>query len=246
MSETERRAAIRPGEAIKRGAWAIRDWAYAARWQLQSLGPTTADDYRSGIRQPIIVVPGVYETWHFMRPLMEALHDRGHPIYVVTELGHNLHDVPDSADVVMDVVEREGLDKVLLLTHSKGGLIGKYAMAHRDPHRRIERMVAIASPFAGSSYARFAPVHHLRVFRAADPVLAALAREADANSRITSVYGEFDTMIPGGSELAGATNVKLPTHGHFSILGDPRTRAAVLRVIEGADAAARDAEGGLG
>lgn len=246
MSGTERRAAIRPGEAIKRGAWAIRDWAYAARWQLQSLGPTTADDYRSGIRQPIIVVPGVYETWHFMRPLMDALHDRGHPIYVVTELGHNLHDVPDSAEVVMAVVEREGLDKVLLLTHSKGGLIGKYAMAHRDPHRRIERMVAIASPFAGSSYARFAPVHHLRVFRAADPVLAALAREADANSRITSVYGEFDTMIPGGSELAGATNVKLPTHGHFSILGDPRTREAVLRVVEGADAAARDAEGGLG
>ena len=230
MTETDVQA---PPSLPRRATWAAIDWLYAAAWQVRSLGPTTAANYRSGTRQPVVALPGVYETWQFMRPLMDALHERGHPIYVVTQLGHNLRTVPESARVTMDVIEREGLHDVLVLAHSKGGLIGKYAMAHLDPDGRIDRMVAIATPFGGSSYARFAPVRHLRAFRATDPVLAALIREVDANRRITSIYGVFDTMIPSGSELPGARNVRLPVGGHFHILGDPRAREVVLETAAG-------------
>ncbi|ROQ04683.1 hypothetical protein EDF42_3597 [Curtobacterium sp. PhB172] len=213
---------------VRRARWAALDWWYAISWQVRSLGPTTADDYRTGDGQPVVVIPGVYETWHFMRPLMDALHDRGHPVHVLPVLRHNLRPVPDSARDVFAYLEEHDLRNVLVLAHSKGGLIGKYAMTQLDDHGRIDRMVAVSTPFAGSGYARLAPVRHLRVFRAADPVLAGLARELDANARITSVYGVFDTLIPEGSELSGATNVRLPVGGHFRILGDARTRAAVL------------------
>lgn len=222
----------------RRAWWAALDWWYAARWQVRSLGPTTADDYRSGDGQPVVVIPGVYETWHFMRPLMDALHDRGHPVHVLPVLRHNLRPVPESAREVLAYLEENDLRNVLLVTHSKGGLIGKYAMTRLDDHARIDRMVAVSTPFGGSAYARLAPVRHLRAFRAADPVLAALSRELDANARITSVYGVFDTLIPGGSALAGATNVRVPVGGHFRILGDVRTREAVL--------AAADPTGGAG
>jgi len=217
---------------VRRAWWAALDWGYAARWQVRSLGPTTADDYRTGAGQPVVVVPGVYETWHFMRPLMDALHDRGHPVHVLPVLRHNLRPVPDSAREVIATLEEQDLRNVLVLAHSKGGLIGKYAMTQLDQHERIDRMVAVSTPFAGSVYARLAPVPHLRAFRAADPVLAGLARELDANARITSVYGVFDTLIPEGSELQGATNVRLPVGGHFRILGDARTRSAVLAAAD--------------
>lgn len=216
----------------RRASWAALDWGYAARWQVRSLGPTTADDYLTGDGQPVVVIPGVYETWHFMRPLMDALHDRGHPVHVLPVLRHNLRPVPASARDVVAYLERQDLRDVLVLAHSKGGLIGKYAMTHLDDHERIDRMVAVSTPFAGSVYARLAPVPHLRAFRAADPVIAGLARELDANARITSVYGVFDTLIPGGSELQGATNVRLPVGGHFRILGDARTRSAVLAAAD--------------
>lgn len=217
---------------VRRATWAALDWWYAITWQVRSLGPTTADDYRTGDGQPVVVIPGVYETWHFMRPLMDALHDRGHPVHVLPVLRHNLRPVPASARDVVAYLERWDLRNVLVLAHSKGGLIGKYAMTQLDDHGRIDRMVAVSTPFAGSGYARLAPVRHLRVFRAADPVLAGLARELDANGRITSVYGVFDTLIPEGSELSGATNVRLPVGGHFRILGDARTRAAVLSAAD--------------
>jgi pimeloyl-ACP methyl ester carboxylesterase len=224
-------AARRRVPLVHSAAWLAGDWLYATAWQLRSLGPTTADDYRSGTRQPVVVLPGVYETWHFMRPLMDALHERGHPIYVVTQLGHNLANVPDSARLAMEVIEHESLDNVLLLAHSKGGLIGKYAMTQLDAGRRIDRMVAIATPFTGSAYARFMPVRHLRAFRATDPVLTALLRDVGVNRRITSIYGVFDEMVPAGSELPGARNIRLQIVGHFRILGDPVTREIVLDAV---------------
>ncbi|MGU3409530.1 esterase/lipase family protein [Microbacterium sp. M1A1_1b] len=213
---------------VRRAWWAALDWVYAAVWQVRSLGPTTPDDYLTGDGAPVVVVPGVYETWHFMRPLMDALHDEGHPVHVLASLRHNLRPVPVSAAEVMASIDELDLHDVLLVTHSKGGLIGKYAMTELDPDGRIDRMVAVSTPFGGSRYADLAPVAHLRVFRATDPVLSALAQERDVNARITSVYGVFDTLIPGGSELVGAANVRLPLGGHFRILGDARTRAAVL------------------
>ncbi len=217
---------------LRRGWWAVLDWWYAAVWQVRSLGPTTADDYRSGDRQAVVVIPGVYETWHFMRPLMDALHDRGHPVHVLPVLRHNVRPVPDAAREVLRYLEEHDLRGVLLVAHSKGGLIGKYAMTRLDDHGRIDRMVAVSTPFGGSGYARLAPVRHLRAFRAADPVLSGLARELDVNTRITSVYGVFDTLIPEGSALVGATNVRLPVGGHFRILADRRTRAAVLAAAD--------------
>ncbi len=217
---------------VRRAWWAALDWWYAVRWQVRSAGPTTVEDYRSGDGRPVVVVPGVYETWHFMRPLMDALHDAGHPVHVVPVLRHNIRPVPESARQVLAVLAERDLHDVLVVAHSKGGLIGKYAMTLPEG-ARIGGMVAVSTPFGGSLYARLAPVRHLRVFRAADPVLAALGRELDVNARITSVYGVFDTLIPEGSALAGATNVRVPVGGHFRILGAQQTREAVLAAAAG-------------
>jgi len=221
-----------PGR-VRAVTWWLADWWYATVWQVRSLGPTTADDYRSGDREPVVVVPGIYETWHFLRPLMEALHDRGHPVYVVTALRHNQRPVVDGARTVMEIVESEDLRDVVVLAHSKGGLIGKYAMTHLDADGRLDRMIAISSPFGGSVLARFGLLPSLRAFRATDPTLAGLIREVAANSRITSIYGVVDTLIPNGSELVGATNVQLPVGGHFRILGDRATRSAVVVAVDG-------------
>ncbi|MFZ7089221.1 esterase/lipase family protein [Curtobacterium sp. RRHDQ10] len=217
---------------LRTAVWWVADWVYAGVWQVRSLGPTTADDYRSGDRQPIVVLPGIYETWHFLRPLMDALHEHGHPVYVVTDLQHNLRPVAESAAIVMRRIAEEGLGDALLLAHSKGGLIGKYAMTRLDPDGRIDRMVAIATPFGGSAYARFGPTPALRAFSVHDPTLSALAADVAVNARITSVFGVFDTMIPDGSELAGARNVRLEVGGHFRILSDPRTYRAVLDAVD--------------
>ena len=221
-----------PGQ--KAWAW-IRDYAYAFRY----LAPAALDRhdpgaYRSGdgSKAPVLVLPGVYETWQFLRPLIERLHGEGHPVHVVTTLRHNAAPVPASADLVAAYLTEHDLHEVTILAHSKGGLIGKYVMLLRDPAARVSRMVAVATPFGGSIYARYIPLPSIRIFSPRDATTVLLGADREVNARITSIFGEFDPHIPGGSALLGARNVRLDGEGgHFRLLGTARLLAEVDQAL---------------
>lgn len=59
--------------------------------------------------------------------------------------------------------------------------------------------------------------------------LLKLSANLSVNAKIISIYSSFDPHIPGGCDLAGATNIKLPTLGHFRLLSDVRLHHAVLK-----------------
>lgn len=179
-----------------------------------------------------MIIPGVYETWRFMQPLISALHERGHPVYVVDDLRHNRRPVADAARVIEAYLDAQRLRDVVLVAHSKGGLAGKLVMSG-DGAGRIRGMVAVATPFGGSRYARLFVIPSIRSFSPSDPGILSLARNVTVNERIVSIYGCFDPHIPESSELSGAKkNVRLDTGGHFRVLADPRVIAEVVALAE--------------
>jgi pimeloyl-ACP methyl ester carboxylesterase len=125
-------------------------------------------------------------------------------------------------------LEERGLRNVTIVAHSKGGLIGKYALDHLNSRHRLERLIAIAAPFSGSPYARWFINRAVRDFAPTTAIIRELQSATTHNHRITSIYGTFDPHIPGRSALAGATNLELPVKGHFRLLADPLVIQAVL------------------
>ncbi|TNB70453.1 alpha/beta hydrolase [Arthrobacter sp. BB-1] len=217
---------------LQKGAWWLQDYLYAAGWQVRGmLSRVQPGSFHQGHRRPVLIIPGVYENWQFMMPLIQAIHDAGHPVHVVTVLQRNQLDVPVAARMVAQHLEEAGLRDAAIVAHSKGGLIGKYAMLMLDPEQRIDRMVTVCTPFSGSRYARYMLLPSLRIFSPRHPLTLELAREEAINSRITSIYGPFDPHIPEGSVLPGATNIELPTAGHFRILGDPETARIIVEQL---------------
>lgn len=204
------------------GAWA-GDYAYAiaaqARGALDRADPTV---FRTGHLTPVVVLPGIYESWHFMRPLIAALHDRGHPVHVVDALRRNGRPITESAVAVVEYLREQDVRGAVILAHSKGGLIGKQAMISGATPAHVTAMLAVATPFAGSRYARYFVNSALRGFSPQDATIRALLLETAIDARIVSVYGRFDPHIPGGSALPGGRNVVLDTMGHFRVLEDPR------------------------
>ena len=93
-------------------------------------------------------------------------------------------------------------------------------------------MIAIATPFAGSSMSQIGPTPAMRAFQPDDPVIAALVAESAVDSRITSIFPSFDPHIPEGSRLEGGRNIELPVSGHFRILFDPTLPDLVVREVE--------------
>ncbi|TFC00526.1 alpha/beta hydrolase [Cryobacterium mannosilyticum] len=224
---------------LREARWWLLDYAYAVTGQTRAfLSRARPTDFRSGARAPIVIIPGVYESWRFMRPLIQTLHDHGHPVHVVPALGRNRRSLAEAAATVAAHLERENLTGVIIVAHSKGGLIGKRLMTTDDPEHRVTGMVAISAPFAGSRYARYWVVPSIRAFAPANVALHGLGLDHRVNHRITSIYGVFDPHIPEGSELAGARNIRLSIGGHFRILGDPTTARAVLDAVTDAAAPA--------
>lgn len=218
---------------MRKAVWWARDYAYAVVWQLRALvDRSDPREFESGEATPLVVIPGVYETWRFLHPLIAELHERGHPVHVIGPLRWNNRPVPDAAALVADYLETRALSGVVLVAHSKGGLVGKYAMSLGSAAARIDAMLAVAAPFGGSRYARYLPARSLRIFRPKDATIVRLAAEAAVNARIVSVYGRFDPHIPGGSALAGAKNVELDTGGHFRVLAHPRVLAELAALAE--------------
>ncbi|MFN3865959.1 MAG: esterase/lipase family protein [Demequina sp.] len=206
-------------DTLRFGAWWARDYTYAVAWQARAFfNRVDPDSFLTGDGTPIVVLPGIWETWKFMQPLIARLHEQGHPVHVVADLRRNHRPVPEMAGQVASYLVAKDLDDVIVVAHSKGGLAGKLAMVG-PAGGRIRGMLAIATPFGGSRYARVMPMRALREFSARNPSIASLALDTTVNAKIVSVYARFDPHIPGGSELPGATNVQLDTGGHFRILG---------------------------
>ncbi|MGC4173951.1 MAG: alpha/beta hydrolase [Demequina sp.] len=211
--------------------WWVADYAFVAAWQVRAaFNASDPWTFQSGAKAPVVVLPGVYESWKFLEPLVAKLHSQGHPVHVMPKLKMNLRHVPESAAIVTRHLELHDLHGVIIVAHSKGGLIGKQVMVQPEGIRRVKGMVAIATPFGGSMYARYMLARSLRIFSPHDETIRALAQDEQVNSRIVSIYGSFDPHIPARSALHGARNVELTTGGHFRILARPEVLEEVERL----------------
>ncbi|KQM82114.1 hypothetical protein [Agromyces sp. Leaf222] len=256
MSTTSRRHSL-----LTMVKWTLLDEMYAGWRQLALLGGNRRSrKWRSGDEAlpEVVLLPGVYEHWTFLRPLGNALNAAGHRVRVVRGLSMNRLPIAATAARAVAALAAEPTPRAgrVLVAHSKGGLVGKHVLMDqaagaassaspgrtdaaagtldpgappaRVPDVGVLGVVAICTPFAGSRYARMFVNRTMRALRPDDETIVLLGGAASVNARIVSVFGVFDPHVPEGSVLAGATNVQVDTAGHFMILRTPEAAAAVL------------------
>mgnify|MGYP003451388791 FL=1 len=224
-------ARLTPTELLRRGVGWVDDYRHILGIQLKArLHPDPPPAFAEGDGVPILVLPGIYEPWHSLERIARDLNRRGHPIIVVPELGLNVAELRASARTVAQALRATGSGHLIVLAHSKGGLIGK-ALMLGPLRKRILGLVAIATPFGGSKHARWFPDPTVRMLSDQAPHLESLHARAEVNARIYSVYASFDPHIPGGCELAGAHNIEVDVVGHFRLVEHPRVRRAAIESV---------------
>jgi len=218
--------------AVKRARYWARDYVYVTGRQLR--GPFERDvpaAFPEGDGAPVVLLAGVLEPWTLLLPAAERLNAAGHPVHVVPELAYNLSSLDAAAQLALNAVAGRDLREVILVAHSKGGLVGKRMLA-LDDDGRLRGLIAIATPFNGARLARLVPSRTIRALSPEDPAIQALAARTDLDHRITSIHPSFDPHIPEGSHLDGGTNVQVAAIGHFRILKDPEVLDAVADAAE--------------
>ncbi|MCR4325982.1 MAG: alpha/beta hydrolase [Patescibacteria group bacterium] len=225
-----------PGE--KTWAWLKEIWRLLTKYAYAALY-RHPPAYYLGLAQdgkaPLVLLPGLTNGWSTMKYLADKLARRGHPVYIIGELGSNMQAVSSASHIAHSFIERHDLRGVILVAHSKGGLVGKYYLMHENANERVRGMVAIAAPFGGSRPARALPLEVFKELSQDSPLLRELAESVQVNSRIVSIYPAYDThaLIPDGSRLEGALgNVEIQTGGHNALLFDGRVVRETIHAIE--------------
>ena len=225
---------MKPSVVQKVRGWVL-DYCYLAYWMARGLFSRTTPAQLLhppiGSGAPVLLIPGVYENWRFMQPIAAHLYRAGHPVYVLDKLGYNTGSVEAMAKIVSECLESLQLREVVVIAHSKGGLIAKHALANPDTIQRVRHVIAINTPFSGSRYANLFLMPSVRMFMPTGVMITQLALNSAINSHISSLYSVFDPHIPETSHLEGAENIVLPAIGHFRPIGDPRTLETIDRIL---------------
>lgn len=184
---------------------------------------------------PVIILPGIFGRWAFLKPMADHISLLGHPVYIVPKLGNNIGDIPSSAKKVREVIEENNLSNVIIVAHSKGGLIGKYLLLHENADKRANGLIAVATPFHGSSIGKFIPHYSIQELGSDSDIIHYLENHSEINKKIVSIIPSYDNHVwhSKGSYLEGAMqNIKVNIAGHHRVLKDKEVWNKVIEWVE--------------
>lgn len=234
--------APRPSVAHLWRAWrqevwlALRVFAWQQPFRWRNL-PDTASHACTG-PQAVVLVHGFVCNRGFWLPWLDQLRRRSIP-YVTVSLEPVFGSIDDYVGQIEAAVQRAEKHSDLppvLVGHSMGGLAIRAWLVSNGGHARIDRVVTIGSPHAGTWLARWSRVQNGRQMCPGGDWLRALAQRESAwrpertYEMFTCWYSNTDNIVfpVSAATLRGADNRLLPGAPHVGLAFEPEVLADVL------------------
>lgn len=235
--------AVIAGSAVE-AAWLA---AHAATWPLGLLGERsrrTAPTYRvehlppvqrglvvsdvEAAGTPILLVHGIVSNRSVFTLLRRGLTRRGFTNVFAMNYTTVATDVRAAAASLGEEVERvcaeTGYERIHVIGHSLGGLIGRYYVTRLGGDLRVHTLVTLGTPHEGTWAAYAVPTRLMQQMRPGSGLLRELARPAPGcRTRFISYWSDSDeAVIPQRSGRVRhpdlrASNVRLHGAGHLTL-----------------------------
>ena len=190
---------------------------------------------------PVLLIHGYLGTRGSLHLLESRLTQMGH-LVLTYRLGL-LHtgDICESAALIARKIEsiaaQTQLDRVDIVGHSMGGLVGLYYLKRLGGRRRVRRLVMLGTPTSGT-WSALLGVAMAPFGRASLQLLpdSAFLRDLDQGAlpegvEVISVAGERDHLAPSGStRLAGIRHISVSTN-HAGLLVDAKVARLVGEIL---------------
>ena len=181
--------------------------------------------------RPLVLVHGYAcsrSVWWWLRGKLEAA---GHTVASVnlyppyTSIGKL---VPLLNQRVDEVCGATGSEQVVLIAHSMGGLVCRSYLA-RHGKQRVERLITIASPHAGTELARIGLGQNAREMETGSLWLRDLATEDVPVPTISIRTAHDNYVMPQDNQrLPGGIDIELDGIGHLAVLYSRRTASELI------------------
>lgn len=221
------------------GLMALGDWnkaltqtlAVRTKRALHASGEATA--FRRGGAPTAVILPGWLREWEAVEPWGRALHAIGWDVRFVPALDGQPGSLHDLGETLLGFLEEEELDGVLVVAHSKGGLVTKQAMT-MEGGDRIALLVAVGTPFEGAPLAQVLPSEAGGdSLRPDNDELSRLEKNTDVNRRICAIEAKRDQNVPSLENLPGAQIIRTEVEGHTALLDAPEVLAWIVTLAAG-------------
>jgi triacylglycerol lipase len=177
---------------------------------------------------PVVLVHGLVDNRSVFTVMRRALKRRGFAQVCTWNYSPLQRDVESAAAALGRHIERicqeSGHDRVHVVGHSLGGLVARYLVQRLGGDARIESLVTLGTPHAGTRWAHVLPTPLVRQLRPGSPLMRELAEPSpDCRTRITAVYSDLDqVVVPSAAGRCdhpdlGARNVLFRGIGHMSL-----------------------------
>lgn len=218
----------------KEGALALADWSRG--WgpnllhhtrRVLGAGPITDFPLTDTGARTAVLLPGVWERWESLATWGRALHALGWNIEVIPELDLLLGSLQELADKLQKALQSANLEQVLIVAHSKGGLVAKQAMLGEEGWR-IARLISCGTPYNGAPIASLSvPALQMRSLVPWNEEITSLASRDEPNEKIVAIQAEWDQNVPSDPKLPGAQIITVPVTGHNALLTAPEVIAVI-------------------
>jgi len=188
---------------------------------------------------PVVLIPGYCCNRGLWFELARDLEEAGRVVAPLS-LGWPFADIDDLAEEldqhIAQVRAQTGAAKVLLVGHSKGGLVARARLARRGG-ADVAGLITLATPHHGTRFAKMAIGRCGRQMEPDSPWLAALnAKETPVP--VHAFWAGRDEFVspPDAARLSGAPETCAPLAGHFTVIQQPET---LKKILSASDAKAK-------
>jgi pimeloyl-ACP methyl ester carboxylesterase len=193
---------------------------------------------------PVLIVPGFFGPAFLLVPLEAFLRLHGRKVKLLRTFpafGGVVDHAERVARAVAELKAEAGATRVDIVTHSMGGLAGRYFLLKLEGTPHVRRFITVATPHRGTNWAFFSLTQSIRDMRPGNPLLEELAgAEKIRGVRCINIRAGWDQIVwPREHGLWGedhADEHELPWAEHWAVQTDPRLLALVLTSLEAPDA----------
>lgn len=182
---------------------------------------------------PIVLIHGIFDNRSIFTPMRRGLRKRGFGSTYALNYNAVTDDVRGVAmrlgDLVQEVCEETGHDRVHVVGHSLGGLIGRYLAQRLGGDDYIHTLVTLGTPHQGTLPARLVPLEVARQMRSGGDLITELAEPApDCRTRFIAFWSDIDQLVIPQPHARiehpdlDARNVLVHGVGHLSLPVDGR------------------------
>jgi triacylglycerol lipase len=189
-------------------------------------------EWSNGNKGNIILIPGFFETWVFFKNIADNLNKQGYRILVVKKLGRNLKKLEEASGDIIEFLENNKIQEAFFLTHSKGGIVGKFLLEHPKAKPVVKKLITIAAPYGGTLLGKF-KFFNLNQLMPSSKEIKNILNSNINYPNIYNIYPTVDNHVLPNKNLIlnGAKNIKVNVVGHTRILEAKKTVKTILKIL---------------